>query len=34
VIGDQLVHASLFAGMVAFRQDNVCSIDRLLATRR
>jgi hypothetical protein len=34
VIGDQLVRASLPAGVVAFRKDHVCSIDRLLAARR
>jgi len=34
VIGDQLVHASLLALVVAFRQHNRYSIDRLLAGPR
>jgi thiosulfate dehydrogenase (quinone) large subunit len=34
VIGDQLVHASLLAAVVAFRRHNTYSLDRLLAGRR
>ncbi|SPM36842.1 Uncharacterized membrane protein YphA, DoxX/SURF4 family [Mycobacterium rhizamassiliense] len=34
VIGDQLVHASLLAGVVAFRRYNKYSVDGLLAARR
>ncbi|BAX92618.1 DoxX family membrane protein [Mycobacterium shigaense] len=34
VIGDQLVHASLLAGVLAFRTYNTYSVDRLLAARR
>lgn len=34
VIGDQLVHASLLAVVVGFREHNRYSIDRLVASRR
>jgi thiosulfate dehydrogenase (quinone) large subunit len=34
VIGDQLIHASLLAVVVAFRSHNRYSVDRLLAGRR
>jgi thiosulfate dehydrogenase (quinone) large subunit len=34
VIGDQLIHASLLAAVVAFRSHNKYSVDRLLAGRR
>jgi thiosulfate dehydrogenase (quinone) large subunit len=33
-VGDQLVHASLLAGVLAFRKYNRCSVDRLVAARR
>jgi thiosulfate dehydrogenase [quinone] large subunit len=34
VIGEQLIHASLLAAVVAFRKYNKYSVDRLLAGRR
>jgi thiosulfate dehydrogenase (quinone) large subunit len=34
VIGDQLVHASLLAAVVAFRRHNKYSVDHLLTGRR
>ena len=34
VIGDQLVHASLLAAVVAFRRHNKYSVDHLLAGRK
>lgn len=34
VIGEQLIHASMLAGVVAFRKYDKYSVDRLLAARR